>query len=101
VLPAIWGLASRSDAFAFVPEIRVIIGQIIYVSSAALLSTIFPYGPRATPFNAALVGFFFPTIVGTVLSVTKNALPALTQSRGGPVDGFSVVGWLVDTFALF
>ncbi len=101
VLPAISGLASRSDAFAFVPELRVIIAQIIYVSSAALLSIIFPYGEQATPFKAAMVGIGFPTIVGTALSATKIALPTLTQSRGGPIDGFSVVGWVVDTFALF
>lgn len=62
VLPAISGLASRSDAFAFVPELRVIIGQIIYVSSAALLSMIFPYGQQGTPFKAAMVGICFPTI---------------------------------------
>jgi hypothetical protein len=101
VLPAISGLASRSDAFAFVPELSIIIGQIIYVGSAALLSTIFPYGRQATPFKAVLVGVFFPTIVGTALSVTKIALPGLTQSRGGPIDGVSILGWVVDTFALF
>ena len=34
VLPSIAALASRSDAFAFSPELNVWIGQIIYVTSA-------------------------------------------------------------------
>lgn len=101
VLPAIAGVASRSDVFAFTPELRIVIGQIIYIGSAALLSAIFPYGRQATPFKAALVGICFPTIVGTALGATKIALPALTLPRGGPVDGLSVFGWAVDTFALF
>jgi hypothetical protein len=101
VLPAISALASRSDAFAFIPELRIVIGQIIYIGSAALLSTIFPYGRQATPFKATLVGICFPTIVGTALGATKIALPALTAARGGPIDAVSVIGWAVDTFALF
>jgi hypothetical protein len=101
VLPAVSALASRSDAFAFTPELRILIGQIIYVASAALLSAIFPYGRQATPFRAALVGICFPTIVGTALGATKIALPALTQPRGGQGDGVSIIGWAVDTFALF
>jgi hypothetical protein len=101
VLPAISALGLRSDAFAFTPEPKVFIGQIIYIASAALLSAIFPYGPQATPFKATLVGICFPTIVGTALGATKIALPTLTQARGGGIDGVSIVGQVVDTFALF
>jgi|SRR2546430_17172642 hypothetical protein len=101
VLPAITALASRSDAFSFTPELRVLIGQIIYVCSAALLSAIFPYGRQPTPFRATLVGICFPTIVGTALGAVKAAVPTLTQGRGDEVDGISTVGWVVDTFALF
>jgi hypothetical protein len=101
VLPAIAALASRSDGFAFSPELNVMIGQAIYVASAALLSAIFPYGSQAAPFRATLVGICFPTIVGTAFGAAKVALPALAQARGGEADGVSIVGRVVDTFALF
>jgi hypothetical protein len=101
VLPAILAVANRSDAFAFTPELRIIIGQIVYVASAALLSAIFPYGRQATPFRATLVGICFPTIVGTALGATKSIFPIVAQTKGGEVDGFSIVAWMVDTFALF
>jgi hypothetical protein len=103
VLPAISAVAVRSDAFAFSPEPRIVIGQILYVASAAILSAIFPYGRQATPFRATLVGICFPTIVGSALGATKVVFPTLAATKGG--DGgavdISVVEWIVDTFSLF
>jgi hypothetical protein len=101
VLPAISAVASRTDAFAFTPELNVLIGQIIYVASAALLAAIFPYGRQDTPFRATLVGICFPTIVGTALGATKVVFPTLGQARGGETDGISIVSWLVDAFSPF
>jgi hypothetical protein len=101
VLPAITALASRSDGFSLTPEARIVVAQIIYGCSAALLSAIFPYGRQPTPFRATLVGLCFPTIVGTAMGAAKAVIPNLAQVRGGEVDGFSTIGWLVDTFAIF
>jgi hypothetical protein len=100
VLPAVSSLMYRSDAFAFSPEPRVIIGQAIYVLAAAVLSAIFPYGGHARPFNAAAVGICFPTIVGTALGATRLAVPALSRGAGG-ADSWSIVRKIIDSFALF
>jgi hypothetical protein len=100
VLPSIAALAARSDAFSFSPELNVIMGQVIYIAAAAFLSTIFPYGRSATPFAAALVGIGFPTIVGTAVGAARHAVPSLAP-RGGPGDVDSLLGWVVNSFALF
>jgi hypothetical protein len=100
VLPAVSALGLHSDAFSFAPELRIVMGQIVYVAAAALLSGIFPYGRRATPFAATLVGICFPTIVGSALGIAKLAIPTLAAARGEGVE-HSIVGWMVDTFALF
>jgi hypothetical protein len=103
VLPSIVAVANRTDGFAFNPEPRVLVAQALYLASAAVLSGIFPYGKEATPFKATLVGIGFPTIIGTAFGATKIALPQLAGSaiRGGEGHAVSIVGWLVDTFALF
>jgi hypothetical protein len=102
LLPAIVALGSHTDAFAFTPAAGVLIGQTIYVSAAALLSAIFPYGRQATPFNAALVGITFPSIVGAAFGTARLTFPVLAQSgvRGG-VANFSSISWLIDALALF
>jgi hypothetical protein len=100
VLPAVSSLMYRSDAFAFSPEPRVIAGQALYVLAAALLSAIFPYGRHARPFNAAVVGICFPTIVGTALGAARAAVPALSRGTGG-TEGWSIVHKIIDAFALF
>jgi hypothetical protein len=101
VLPAILALANQSDAFAFTPKLNVVIGQIIYVTAAALLSAIFPYGSQATPFNATLVGVGFPTLVGAAVGTARFTVPALAHVRGGQGADFSFLTWVIDTFALF
>jgi hypothetical protein len=100
VLPSISALATRSEGFTFTPDPNVIVGQVIYIAAAAFLSAIFPYGRSASPFRAALVGIGFPTIVGTAVGAARHAVPSLT-SRGGPGEAGSLIGWAVDSFALF
>jgi hypothetical protein len=100
VLPSIAALATRSEGFTFTPDPNVVIGQVIYVAAAALLSAIFPYGRSATPFRAALVGIGFPAIVGSAMGAARHAIPSLT-SRGGPGESGSLIGWVFNSFALF
>lgn len=100
VLPAVSSLMYRSDAFAFSPDLKIIVGQVIYVLAAALLSAIFPYGRHAAPFSAVTVGICFPTLVGSLLGSVRLAAPVITRGDGN-LDGSSIVSWIVDAFALF
>jgi hypothetical protein len=103
LLPSIVAVANRSDGFAFTPDPHIFFAQGIYLAAAAVLSAIFPYGRDATPFRATLVGIAFPTIVGTAASVVKVSFPALVEhsARGDGTSAASIVGRLLDAFALF
>ena len=95
ILPSIVSIAGKTDWFTFAANVQWITAGILYVLAAAILSTIFPYGRRATPFNATMVGILLPMIVGGAASIAMRTLPAgiLEATKSGAAQ--DVPGWIV------
>lgn len=101
LLPMIISLYQKTETFTFAARFESIFATVIYVVAAAILASIFPYGRRASLFNAALVGILFPTIVGGALAFAKPLLPLSIPESTRGWDAASTAGRWVEAFSLF
>lgn len=101
ILPEVVALyQSRLDSGGFerYTTAHYLLLTIIYLGSAALVATIYPYKHR-TSWRAMIVGITLPTMVGLGAGAAKAALPEqiVFDSRGNA----SPVGDMLSLIALF
>jgi hypothetical protein len=73
----------------------------IYLASAAVLATIFPYPRRPSAWFATSVGAAMPTLVGSMSAAATHLGPAVFGFRGGDEPAYNTLHSLLALLALF